>query len=223
VTTLLVMAKAPVAGQAKTRLAPEFEDRQAALFAAAALLDTLAAVLATPAHHRVVALDGDLGFAERAEELRALLAQFQVLGQRGRGFGQRLASAHQDTAALTGGPVLQIGMDTPQVTPELLATAAAGIGAENAVLGPAEDGGWWALGLPSASAAAGLCQVPMSRPDTGTATASMLRAAGLVVRMAPPLRDVDTPGDIAAVAALCPPNSHFRRSAHAAHVLTSGC
>ncbi|MFE1787041.1 glycosyltransferase, partial [Streptomyces sp. NPDC059525] len=48
-TSLLVIAKAPVPGRVKTRLTPPFTPGQAAALAEAALADTLAAVLATPA------------------------------------------------------------------------------------------------------------------------------------------------------------------------------
>lgn len=56
---LAVIAKAPVAGRVKTRLCPPCTPQQAAALAGAALQDTLAAVAATPAHRRVLVLDGE--------------------------------------------------------------------------------------------------------------------------------------------------------------------
>ena len=64
--TLLVVAKAPEPGRAKTRLAATVGDRVAAEIAAAALLDTLDAVAAAPIAGRVVALTGDLDAAAGA-------------------------------------------------------------------------------------------------------------------------------------------------------------
>lgn len=58
--TVLVMAKAPVPGLAKTRLAPDLGVGGAADVAAAALLDTLDAVAAAPVASRVVAMTGDV-------------------------------------------------------------------------------------------------------------------------------------------------------------------
>lgn len=58
--TLLVVAKAPEPGRAKTRLAAAVGERAAAEIAAAALLDTLDAVAAAPVAARVVALTGAL-------------------------------------------------------------------------------------------------------------------------------------------------------------------
>ena len=207
--TLLVVAKAPVPGRAKTRIAAGLGDHAAAEIAASALLDTLDAAAATPVHARVVALTGDLEAACRAAELRTRLAGFTVIEQRGDGFAQRLAHAHADAATVAGGPVFQIGMDTPQVTPELLDAGARLLLDAPAVLGPACDGGWWALGVRSAAFAQCLRDVPMSRPDTGAATLRALRDIGVGVTLIPELRDVDTVDDIEAVRAQCAPSSRF--------------
>ena len=69
-------------------------------------------------------------------------------------------------------------MDTPQVTPELLgALRPARLTDADAVLGPAVDGGWWALGLRDRAHARVLASVPMSTPDTGRLTLAALRRA----------------------------------------------
>jgi rSAM/selenodomain-associated transferase 1 len=188
---LIVIAKAPVPGRSKTRLCPPCTPAEAARLAEAALADTLHAVAATPADRRVVALDGEPG--------PWLPAACEVVAQRGGGLDERLANAFEDV----GGPALLIGMDTPQVTPALLSESARGLAEADAVLGPALDGGFWALGLsrPDASLLVG---VPMSVAHTGRRQRSRLRAAGLHVRMLPALRDVDRIEDARAVAAQVP-------------------
>lgn len=199
--TVLVVAKAPVAGFAKTRLTPDFSPEEAAELAAAALLDTLAAVRDSAVRHRIVAWTGDLSRAPRSDEIHSALADFQMVGQRGGPLGQRLAAAFADVAAL-GKPVLQIGMDTPQASSQLLEDCTRRLLAgEDAVLGPAADGGWWALGLMRPSAARVLASVPMSTPRTGELTCAALRSHGCSVTMLPTLCDVDTAADAAAVAA----------------------
>lgn len=208
--TALVVAKAPVPGLAKTRLAATIGDAAAAEVAAAALLDTLDAVAAADVDHRVVALTGHLVDAARAEELTRALASFTVIPQRGDGLGERLANAHADAAAIGAGAVLQIGMDTPQVTGRLL-TDAAGLLADTDVLGAAEDGGWWILGLRNPAQARALSAVPMSVPSTGVDTRAALTAAGAEVTMVSQLRDVDFESDLDAVSNMCTPNSRFRR------------
>lgn len=208
--TALVVAKAPVPGLAKTRLAAAVGDDRAADVAAAALLDTLDAVAAAPFAHRVVAFTGDLSRAARSSEIRSRLEDFTVIGQRGDDFGQRLANAHRDAAAATGGqPVLQIGMDTPQVTADLLTDCAGKLSPGAAVLGPAVDGGWWVLGVSDAAVSVCLREVPMSQSDTGALTALALENTGTAVVYAAELADVDTIDDIGPVRTACRPNSRF--------------
>ncbi|MEZ0362748.1 DUF2064 domain-containing protein [Mycobacterium sp. pUA109] len=205
--TVLVVAKAPVPGRVKTRLAAAVGDRVAAEIAAAALLDTLDAVAAAPVAARVVALTGDLDAAVHAAEIADRLTGFTVVAQRGADFAARLANAHADAA--DGWPVLQIGMDTPQAGPGLLAGCARALLRAPAVLGPARDGGWWLLGVHRPADADCLRTVPMSRPDTGALTLQALRRTGIEVQFVDELTDVDTVADIAAVRGRCAPGSRF--------------
>ena len=191
--TLMVLAKAPRPGHSKTRLCPPCTPRDAAALARAALADTLDAVLATPAARRMLVLDGPVG--------DWLAPGVEVVAQRGAGLDERLAHAFADV----GGPALLVGMDTPQVTRDDLAgglerLAAPGV---DAVLGPAADGGYWAIGLREAQPRVFL-GVPMSTAWTGRAQHARLRRLGLHVALLPALRDVDRIADARAVAALAP-------------------
>jgi uncharacterized protein len=212
--TVLVVAKAPEPGRAKTRLAATVGDRVAADIAAAALLDTLDAVAAAPVAARVVACTGDLAAAAGAAELRRRLESFTVIAQRGDGFADRLANAHADSA--DGLPVLQIGMDTPQITAELLTDCARRLLDAPAVLGLAHDGGWWVLGVRTPAMAECLRTVPMSQPDTGELTLKALRDNGIDVERVQRLADIDVVDDVAAVREACGPASRFARVTRAA-------
>jgi uncharacterized protein len=205
--TVLVVAKAPEPGRAKTRLAATVGDRVAAEIAAAALLDTLDAVVAAPVVARVVALTGDLDIAARGAEIRQRLESFTVIEQRGDDFADRLANAHIDAA--DGYPVLQIGMDTPQVTGELLANCGRRLLETPAVLGLACDGGWWVLGVRVPATAECLRTVPMSRSDTGELTLKALRNSGIDVTTVQRLADFDFVDDVAAVRDACGRASFF--------------
>jgi uncharacterized protein len=188
VTTLLVIAKEPRPGRVKTRLTPPFTSQQAAMLAEAALADTLSTVAASPAVRRVLVLEGRAG--------AWLPSGFEVVPQCAGGLDERLAAAF----AGCEGPSLLIGMDTPQVTKEMLTVDFAGC---DAYFGPAEDGGFWALGL--AEPDPGLVRgVPMSTAVTGAVQRDRLVTAGLRVRDLPRLRDVDTVADAEAVAAAAP-------------------
>ncbi|MFI1014764.1 DUF2064 domain-containing protein [Streptomyces sp. NPDC020965] len=192
-TTLLVIAKAPVPGRVKTRLTPPYSPGQAALLAEAALTDSLAAVADAPVRRRVLVLDGAAG--------GWLPDGFEVVSQCAGSLDVRLAAAF----ALCAGPAVLIGMDTPQVTPGLLAPALARDAWQgcDAWFGPATDGGFWALGfaVPEPELVRG---VPMSRPDTGALQRKRLVDAGLTVRDLRVVRDVDTAEDAIAVAAEAP-------------------
>lgn len=197
-SALIVIAKAPVPGRVKTRLCPPLSPAQAAGLAAAALADTLATVRATAAARRVLALDGSPG--------AWLPAGFAVVPQLGDGLAERLAGAF----AACGGPALLIGMDTPQVTPALLAGGLRLLDEADAVLGATPDGGYWAIGLrrPDPAVFAG---IPMSAADTCARQRDRLAALGLRVAELPPLRDVDDVADARAVARAAP-RTRFARA-----------
>jgi rSAM/selenodomain-associated transferase 1 len=190
---VVVIAKSPAAGRSKTRLCPPCTPEQAALLAEAALRDTLAAVAAAPARRRILALDGEPG--------PWLPRGFEVVEQRGDGLGERLGHALEEAA----GPALVVGMDTPQLTPAVLAHAASALRrpGTDAVLGPALDGGYWTIGLRAPDAAV-FERVPMSSDRTCEAQRRRLAELGLRVATLPWLRDVDTIDDAYAVARACP-------------------
>lgn len=187
---LIVIAKAPIPGRAKTRLTPPCSPVQAAALAEAALVDTLAAAGAAELS-TVLALDGPPG-----PWLPSGVARLAVVAQRGGGLDERLAAAFDDA----GGPALLVGMDTPQLSPELLVACMARlmVPGTDAVFGPAADGGWWAIGLrrPDPRVFLG---VPMSTEATGQAQRARLDRLGLAVGDLPILRDVDVWADALAV------------------------
>ena len=195
---LIVIAKAPVPGLAKTRLTPPLTPEQAAHLAEASLLDTLHAVLATPAARRILALEGEPG--------SWLPSGFEVVRQRGGGLADRLAGAFEDA----GGPAFLVAMDTPQITPELLAGALGRLDdpdGPDAVLGPAPDGGYWGIGLrrPDAAVFEG---IPMSSTYTGSLQHERLNALELSTELLSELEDVDTLAEARAVA-LAAPDTRF--------------
>jgi uncharacterized protein len=199
---VLVMAKSPVPGRVKTRLCPPLLAAEAADVAEAALSDTLAAVAACRADHKVVALDGPPG--------PWIPAGVDVLTQREGTLDERLAHAWADSRDGTGGWGLQIGMDTPQVTSAeldelLIRLAGAGTpSGRGALLGLAADGGWWVIGLQGTDPYRVFPGVPMTTPTTGRAQRKRLIHLRLDVVAGPTKRDIDTVADLVAVAAEIP-------------------
>jgi uncharacterized protein len=194
-TALLVIAKEPLPGRAKTRLCPPCTPVEAARLAAAALEDTLATVAATPASRRVLVFEGD--------PHSSCPPGFELIPQRGQGLAERLAAAFEDVDE----PALLVGMDTPQLTTELLTSALKKLTEADAVLGPAPDGGYWCIGL-NHPANQVFDSIPMSLPTTCAAQRARLKELGLTTHELPWLRDVDTIADARAVARQAP-NSSF--------------
>jgi rSAM/selenodomain-associated transferase 1 len=197
---LLVIAKEPLPGRAKTRLSPPCTADEAAGLARACLLDTLDVVARTPAARRVLVFEGDARRWRRDG--------FELIAQRGTGLGERLAAAFADIAP----PALLVGMDTPQVTPSLLlegmiALTRPGV---DAVLGPALDGGYWSVGF-SRRAPGAFAGVPMSKESTCVAQRARLEDLGFLVHEQPRLRDIDTIEDARALAVQAP-HTRFARA-----------
>ncbi|MGR0219033.1 TIGR04282 family arsenosugar biosynthesis glycosyltransferase [Agromyces sp. ZXT2-6] len=193
-TAVAVIAKECRPGRVKTRLTPPFTPEEAAALASAALDDTLEAVAALPVDHRVLYYDGD------AVPEAAL--GFEVLAQSPGELDERLARLFDAMDE----PTLLVGMDTPQLTAGHVA-AALGVGdpdaAVEAWIGPAADGGFWALAMREPDGAP-IRGVPMSRDDTGRRQLERLEAAGLAVGLLGELTDVDTVASAASVASVAP-------------------
>ncbi len=176
---ILVIAKEPLAGRVKTRLCPPCTPVQAAQLARAALEDTLAACdRAAAGARRVLVLDGRPG--------PWLPRGWEVIAQRGGGLAERLEAAFEDA----GGPAFLVGMDTPQLSPTLVAEGLEALAYRDAVFGPAIDGGYWAIGLREHDPRV-FAGVPMSRAFTGAIQRARLAALGLRTLDLPELRDVD--------------------------------
>lgn len=188
---LLVIAKDPRPGRSKTRLCPPCLPAQAADLAEAALRDTLEVVRSVPARRHVLVLDGD--------DTRWRDCGFEILPQRGAGLDERLEHAFAEV----DGPALLVGMDTPQMTGELLRTGVEALGGHAAVLGPACDGGYWSVGM-RAPAPGAFRGVTMSTDGTLALQRERFEELGLSTYEHATLRDVDTIADAHAVAAEAP-------------------
>ncbi|WP_439690174.1 TIGR04282 family arsenosugar biosynthesis glycosyltransferase [Curtobacterium sp. SP.BCp] len=188
--TVAVVAKECLPGRVKTRLIPALGPEGAARVAAASLSDTLATVRALPAARRILFFDGEV--------VPAAAEGFHVLPQPTGDLDERLGTLFDAVQ----GPLLLVGMDTPQVRPADVA-AVFEQPERDAWFGPAEDGGFWALYLhvPDGALIRG---VPMSKDDTGAVQRARLVDAGLDVGDLAPLLDVDEIADADRVAELAP-------------------
>jgi glycosyltransferase A (GT-A) superfamily protein (DUF2064 family) len=197
--TVIVLAKRPRAGFVKTRMVPQLSFEAAAEVAAAALRDTLAAVGAGGFRRCVLSFDGDGdGWVPDGWVLHA-----QPTG----GLDERIVKALED---VPDGPVLLVGMDTPQLSARALHTFDPL--RYDACLGLATDGGYWVIGFADTrDAAASVLGVPMSEATTGAEQLRRLQARGLRVQLLEELHDVDTV-EVARRVAAQAPNTEFART-----------
>jgi rSAM/selenodomain-associated transferase 1 len=188
-----VFAKAPVPGQVKTRLAAELGDEGAAALHATLVRQSLAtAMLAGIGRIELwCAPDAaDPFFAQCARETGARLRV-----QQGRDLGERMSRAFDD-AFDAGRHLVLIGSDCPALTPECLQDAAVALASHDAVIVPAEDGGYVLVGL--SRTVRGLFDgISWSTGEVMASTRESLAAAGARWKELPPLWDVDRPEDYA--------------------------
>ena len=188
-----VFAKAPVPGEVKTRLAPLLGREGAAALHAALVRRALETALAANVGEVELWCAPDCSdalFADCARDSRVRL-RAQPPGD----LGQRMAAAFAAAHARDRAMVL-IGSDCPALTPALVRSAADALRMADAVLAPAEDGGYVLVGLarPLPSIFEG---VAWSTAAVMNETRARLRDAGAAWHELPVLWDVDRPEDFA--------------------------
>jgi hypothetical protein len=187
------MAKEPVLGRVKTRLGREIGPAQATRLyraTASAVLDRLAG---DPRFETWLAMAPDVATASRT---RALCRVRRRFGQGGGDLGQRLQRAAERAPA---GPVLIIGTDIPEITPARVMAAFRALAGHDAVFGPAEDGGYWLVGLQRRPRTPRpFARVRWSSPHTLADTRANL--TDLRLTEAAVLSDLDTAADLTRLA-----------------------
>jgi uncharacterized protein len=190
-----VVAKAPLAGHAKTRLTPPLSPEQAAALARAFLRDTVASAERSGAAVRLICRTP----AER-DALRALAGTVGTVGidvQFGAGLGAALESAFVLGLRRGYRVVAVLGADTPTLPPSIVAEAlAACTSEEDVALGPSDDGGYYLLATRRLHAAL-FRNMKWSTGDVAHETLRRARALGLRVRRLPQWSDVDDAASLA--------------------------
>jgi uncharacterized protein len=145
---LAIMTKAPRAGQVKTRLVPPLTQAEAAQLNVYFLCDTAAAITRACAENALaIAVYTPAGAENEYREI--LPPEFQLILQRGDGFGERLQHAVEDLFQVGFASVCLIDSDSPLVPAEVYADAVRRLSmdGDRVVLGPCDDGGYYLIGL----------------------------------------------------------------------------
>lgn len=187
------MAKAPVAGQVKTRLCPPLTPDEAASLHGSLVLDILERCQTLKEYDRILA-----GTPSRHHPFfRAVEARFHipVWDQTGEDLGARMASVFKTAFDGPYRSVMVIGTDIPGMNPSLLISAEKSLRNHDIVLGPAKDGGYYLLGLRSPLPVL-FEDMPWSTDQILALTKQKIQALGLSLAVLPELRDLDTVEDL---------------------------
>jgi rSAM/selenodomain-associated transferase 1 len=196
--TLILFARAPVAGAVKTRLAGVLGAEGAARLYRAFLEDA-ARVYAAPAWVSVLYADPD----PDEKTLTAIFGPPWTRAAQAPGdLGFRLASAFAAERARGATAVLTVGSDHPALSRRSLAELFDAVEeAEDVAVIPARDGGYCAIALaPGTPTSVVFQDIPWSSARTLAATVERARAAGLRVVLTEPADDVDRPEDLQTLA-----------------------
>ena len=145
---LAVMTKAPRAGQVKTRLVPPLTNQEAANLNACFLRDTATAILAA-CRGNAIGVGVYTPVDSEPEYVGILPMEFQLIPQRGDGFGERLGFAVEDLFRCGFSSVCLIDSDSPTVSSAAYEQAVSLLcqTGDRVVLGPSDDGGYYLIGL----------------------------------------------------------------------------
>jgi len=194
---LILLAKAPIPGQVKTRLCPPLTGKEAAALYACLLEDTAAEMARLRHVHRY------LFFSPPGSERlfrRDPFSVFEPLPQSGGNLGERMANAFRTAFGRGFARAVLVGADCPVLSAPLVRAAFRDLSSSaGAVFGPSDDGGFYLIALSS--------NVPSLFRGVDWGTASVLsevslrcRTAGIPYALLPLGFDIDTVDDVTALA-----------------------
>ena len=188
---VLVFAKPPRPGRAKTRLGAEIGADRAAEFAAAFLADTLDRAVAELAEPIVLVGDGEpADFAATLPD--GVPSGVEFLPQGDGDLGARLRRAIAATLETGAAGAIALGADTPHLPLEWVARAADAVREGRHALGPSDDGGYYLVGVPAGGDRPELFEGhPWGEPGVLESTRQSLAALGLDCLELPAFWDID--------------------------------
>jgi uncharacterized protein len=193
-TRIALMARAPVAGRAKTRLVPRLGAAGAAALAERLLLHAVTQAVEARLGDVTVWATPDISHPafENARQQHGVTLAQQLLSP---DLGARMAHVFSSCFAHSQEPLLLMGSDIPALSAQVLQQAAQALETHDAVFVPALDGGYALVGL-RAPAPSLFSDMVWSTPQVMAHTRARLRAAGLRHHELAALPDIDEPADL---------------------------
>ena len=200
-SALIIFAKAPIPGQVKTRLCPPLTPDEAATLHGSFVLDTLERSKAAMTKLRLP-MDRYLACAPAASHVFFKIMEerhgVRLLDQVGEDLGARMAQAFTAIFGRGYRQVLLVGTDVPSLPLAYYQQALTRLADHDVVLGPARDGGFYAIGLTRAIPEL-FTGIPWSTNQVLALTRQKAQALGLKTGLVPEWRDVDTVDDLQAL------------------------
>lgn len=188
---LVIMAKQPLIGRVKTRLARDIGHVEALRFYREAAAGLIRRVGTDPRWQTVIAVAPDRAVHERGIWPENL----PRVGQGEGDLGHRMGRLFRD---LPPGPVVIIGADIPAIGKAQVAEAFAALGTSDTVIGPAEDGGYWLIGMKRRPRVREIFEgVRWSSEHAMEDTLKNIRRQNMSVCVLERLSDIDTGADLA--------------------------
>lgn len=190
---LVIFAKAPNAGEVKTRLQPMISKEAAARLSAALVEDIVEMTGFLPVT-RVLACSPSSDHPFFTELSRR--EKIKTIAQRGEDLGERLASAFDDLFAWGFENVVIVGSDSPTLPPEYLEEAFDRLESAPVVLGPAVDGGYYLVGAKQRTPEI-FRDIVWGSEQVLAMTLARIREKGIRAHLLPFWYDVDQTEDLA--------------------------
>ena len=189
---LAVMAKAPRPGKVKTRLSPPLTPEQASALNICFIRDTTENIRQVTEAGNSVGLVAYTPIGDEAAFDGLLPSAFQLLAQRGDGFGERLLHASEDLFACGFSAVCLIDSDSPTLPQDALSQAVETLlrAGDRIVLGGSDDGGYYLLGVKHPHHRL-FEQIDWSTERVFAQTLERAREIGLQAELLPTWYDVD--------------------------------
>jgi len=193
---IILMSKVPLAGYTKTRLMDRLSGRECAEFHSACLLDLAQTVGEVGCPTYLYYTGGDPGEFPIGEAMSKLIKR----PQKGRDLGERMYNAALEAFAYHNRLII-IGADLPNLSANALNKAFAQLELQDTVVGPAEDGGYYLLGIKQAHVEL-FSGIEWGTSQVMTATLAKIKSLGLSTALLETLRDIDTWDDVIAFSKL---------------------
>lgn len=191
---LLIFGRRPLPGRVKTRLSPALSPDEAAMLYDCMVRDVVARTARLDLDSRFLFYEDDRG---AGEYFRSLDRGLVLLPQQGPGLGERLSNAFAEVFGRGYTTVAAVGTDSPDLPAEFITRAFTQLeaGAADVVFGPAEDGGYYLVGLRGENPEI-FREVPWSTGQVLPVSLQRAAQAGLRAELLPQWYDIDEPSDL---------------------------